>query len=82
MPVGSRKLLATMVSVVAAAAVLGVAAWMLTGNSGDSPDAAAEVQIIPPVDAANAIASGGVDAPVIARYAETPAPVAIAVCVA
>lgn len=79
--VGSRKFLATVVSVLAAVAVLGVAVWMLTGNSGDSPDAAADVQIIPPVDAGNANASGGADAPVVARHDETPAPVAIAVYV-
>ena len=70
-----------MVSALAAVAVLGVAAWMLTGNSGDSPDAAADVQIIPPVDAANANTSGGADAPVGARHDETPVPVVIAVYV-
>ena len=79
--VGSRKFLATMVSVLAAVAVLGVAAWILTGNSGDSPDAAADVQIILPVDAANANTSGGSDAPIAERHDETPVPVAIAVYV-
>ncbi len=79
--IGSKKILATLASALAAVAVLGVAAWMLTGNSGDSPDAAADVQIIPPVDAANANTSGGADAAVAARHDETPAPVAIAVYV-
>lgn len=79
--IGSKRILATLVSALAAVAVLGVAAWMLTGNSGDSPDTAADVQIIPPVDAANANTSGGADAPVGARHDETPVPVVIAVYV-
>ena len=79
--IGSKKILATLVSVLAAVAVLGVAAWMLTGNSGDSPDAAADVQIIPPVDAANANTPGGADAEVVAGHDETPVPVVIAVYV-
>ena len=79
--IGSKKILATLVSALAAVAVLGVAAWMLTGNSGDSRDTAADVQIIPPVDAANANVSGGADAPVMARHDETPVPVTIAVYV-
>jgi len=79
--IGSKKILATLMSVLAAVAVLGVAAWMLTGNSGDSPDAADEVRIIPPVDAANADASGGADTPGVVRHDETPVPVDIAVYV-
>ena len=79
--VGSRKILATVVSVVAAIAMLGVAGWMLMGNSGGGPQADADVRIIPPGDAANANISGGTDARVVARHDATPTPVAIAVYV-
>lgn len=79
--IGSKKILATMVSVLAAVAVLGVAAWMLMGDGQDVPQGDADVRIIPPVDAANADASGGGDAPAVARHDETPAPVDIAVYV-
>lgn len=79
--IGSKKILATLVSALAAVAVLGVAAWMLMGNGPGAPQDDADVQIIPPVDAANADASGGVDAAGDDRHAETPVPVDIAVYV-
>ena len=41
--VGSRKFLATLVSVLAAVAVLGVAAWMLMGSNDGGPQADADV---------------------------------------
>ena len=77
----SKRILATLVSALAAVAVLGVAAWMLMGNGQSAPQADADVRIIPPADAANVVASGGTDAPVVARHDETPAPVDIAVYV-
>ncbi|MCY3691232.1 MAG: helix-hairpin-helix domain-containing protein [Chloroflexota bacterium] len=77
--VGSRKFLATVVSVLAAVVVLGVAAWMLMGNNGGGPQADADVRIVPPVDAANADTSIGTDAPIVSRHDETPVPVDIAV---
>lgn len=77
--VGSKKFLATVVSTLAAIMILGVAAWMLTGNNGGGPQADADVRIIPPVDAANADTSIGTDAPIVARHDETPVPVDIAV---
>ena len=68
-------------SVLAAVAVLGAAAWMLMGNGQGTPQDDADVRIIQPVDAANADASGGVDAAGDDRHDETPAPVDIAVYV-
>ena len=79
--IGSKRILATLVSVLAAVAVLGVAAWMLMGNGQDTPQDDADVRIIPPVGAANADASGGADAPVVARHDETPVSLDITVYV-
>ena len=70
-----------MVSVLAAVAVLGAAAWMLIGSGPGAPHDEAEVRIIPPVDAANADASGGVDTAGDDRHDETPVPLDIAVYV-
>ena len=68
-------------SVLAAVAVLGAAAWMLIGNGQGTPQDDADVRIIPPVDAANADAAGGVDAAGDNRHDETLAPLDIAVYV-
>lgn len=48
---GSRKFLATVVSAVAAVTILGVAAWMLTGNDDGGPQADGDVRIISPAPA-------------------------------
>ncbi|MYC32108.1 MAG: competence protein ComEA [Chloroflexi bacterium] len=79
--IGSKRILATLVSVLAAVAVLGAAAWMLIGNGQGTPQDDADVRIIPPVDAANADASGGVEAAGDGRQDETPVPLDIAVYV-
>ena len=80
--VGSGKFLATLVSAVAAIVILGVAAWMLMGSGGDSPDAAAsDVRIIPPVDAASPGSAGASVSPEPAHHDATPVPVDIAVYV-
>ena len=55
--IGTRRALATVVSAVAAAGILAVAAWMLMGNDG-GPDADAEVQIIPPAHASAEVLPG------------------------
>ena len=72
--VGSRKFLATLVSVLAAVAVLGVAAWMLMGSNDGGPQADADVRIISPGDV-----SGVADASASSLPAATPAPAQIAV---
>ena len=56
----SRKFLATLVSAVAAVMILGVAAWMLMGNSAGGPQADADVRIISPAPAS---AASGSDSP-------------------
>ncbi len=79
--IGSRRILGVAVSVLAAVVILGVAAWMLVGNNGDSPNGSADVKIIPPVDAAAADGSNSANAPVATDPVETPTPVNIAVYV-
>ena len=56
-----RKVAATVVSATAAAAILGVALWMVAGNGGGDHGSDAGVQIILPADAAGTVdAAGGV----------------------
>ena len=77
--IGSRRVAATVVSVLAAAAILCVAAWMLLGNAGGGPQDGSDVEIIPPADAATAGGSRFTDAPGATHRGETLTPADIAV---
>ena len=74
--VASRRVLATVLSAVAAMLILGVVVWLVFGNGAGGPQVDADVQIIPPAGESAADGDAGTPGPTVdAQAVEVAVPV-------
>ena len=77
---GSRRVLAAILSAVAAMLILGASAWVLLGNGNGNPQSDGDVQIIPPADEADSAEHANTaDSAVTGQPVSTAEPAAIVV---